>query len=354
MSVIAAAAIFLGMGSCSLEAVGEDATVGNRLELWSAALQMAYENPAGFGPGRSGSEFMQWYQAVDRTEGYRTMVNSYLTFLVEMGWLPFIAVILVITAFWAWTWPRVGVKFAAWQIAAWGSLAAFLVSAIFSTTMEEPLVWVIPCVVAVGLIILRLCGEPRSLPLRRICLAGACAGIVLAGLFGMGMAWSCADQLKRHFARDEDGNLTVASVRPKSETDQKALRVFPDETVLGPDWCKLMRILAMQTEREVRVLDATQKADNAPDVMAIGSAMPSDIDSADGRVILVAPSIRDLDLEGIFTLLPPEIDEDGRTAFWQDRIRDAATTPPKVITLAGVGIRIEWAWDQVIETVKHP
>jgi len=342
------------MGSRSLEAVGEDDSAGNLLELWSAALQMAYENPAGFSLGRSGSESMQWYQSVDRTEGYRTMVNSYLTFLVEMGWLPFIAVIFAIAAFWAWSWPRVGAKFAAWQIAAWWRLAAFLASAIFSTTMEEPLVWVIPCVVAVGLIILRLCGEPRSLSLRRIGLAGACAGIVLTGFFGMGMAWSSADQLKRHFARDDDGNLTVASVRPKSETDQKALRVFPDETVLGPDWGKLMRILAMQTGREVRVLDATQKADNAPDVMAIGSAMPRDIDSADGRVILVAPSIRDLDLEGIFTLLLPEIDEDGRTAFWQDRIRDAATTPPKVITLAGVGIRIEWAWDQVIETVKHP
>jgi hypothetical protein len=50
----------------------------------------------------------------------------------------------------------------------------------------------------------------------------------------------------------------------------------------------------------------------------------------------------------------PEIDEDGRTAFWQEQIRDVTTKPPQVITLAGVGTRIEWAWDQVIETVKHP
>jgi hypothetical protein len=351
IGLVVAAALVLGMGSRSVEAIGNDPSVGNRIGLWGAALQMAYENPAGFGAARSGAEFMQWYQDVDRTEGYRTMVNSYLTFLVEMGWLPFVAVILAIAAFWAWTWPRVGEKYAVWQIAAWGSLAAFLVSGMFSTTMEEPLVWVIPCVVAGALVILRLCAESWNLRHPRIGWAAACTIMVFAGLFGMGMALSRADLLARQFARDENGNLTVASVRPKSKTGQQTLRVFPDESVLGPDWGKLMRILAIQTGREVRVLDAPNKADKAPDVVAIGSSGPEDVVSDDGRHILIAPTIRDLRLEGISTVLLPEIDEDGRTAFWQERIRDTATEPPQVITLVGVGTRIEWAWKQVIEAV---
>ncbi len=165
LAVVAATAIFLGMGSRSLEAVGEDASVGNRLELWKTALQMTYENPSGFGAGRSGNEFMQWYQAIDRVEGYRTMVNSYLTFLVERGWLPFSAVILAIAAFWTWTWPRNGEVHASWRIALWGSLAAFLVSGIFSTTMEEPLVWSIPILAGLALIAFKRCAGARDFSL---------------------------------------------------------------------------------------------------------------------------------------------------------------------------------------------
>lgn len=352
VSVISAAAIFLGMGSRSLEALGEDASVGNRLELWSAALQMTCENPAGFGPGRSGSEFVHWYQAVDRTEGYRTMVNSYLTFLVEMGWLPFVSLMVAVAAFWAWTWPRGGEKCAVLRTAAWASLAAFLASGIFSTTMEEPLVWVIPGLVVVALFILRFRSGPWNLSLPRTGCAVGCAIMMLAALFGMGQALSKRDLLERQFARDETGNLTVASIRPKSKVDQPAIRVFPDEIVLGPDWGKLMRVLAIQTGREVRVLDAPNDADKAFDVMVIGSAGPSDTVPTDGRVVLIAPSIRDLRLEVVSMVILPEIDEDGRISFWQERVQDAATEPPQVVTLDGVGTRIDWAWNQVIEVVN--
>ena len=75
-----------GLGARSTEALGQDASVGNRMELWNSALQMAAENVHGFGSGQSGEQYMQWYQPLDRQEGYRTMVNSYLTFLVEQGW----------------------------------------------------------------------------------------------------------------------------------------------------------------------------------------------------------------------------------------------------------------------------
>ncbi|MFZ4779742.1 MAG: O-antigen ligase family protein, partial [Terrimicrobiaceae bacterium] len=82
-------AVWSGLASRSVEGLAEDASVTNRFDLWKAGVQMACENPAGFWSGQSGTEFMQWYQATDRTEGYRTMVNSYLTFLVEQGWRVF-------------------------------------------------------------------------------------------------------------------------------------------------------------------------------------------------------------------------------------------------------------------------
>jgi O-antigen ligase len=84
--IILLMALFLwaGLGERSLEPITNgDGSVSHRLVLWRSTLQMAADNPLGFGTGKSGEAYMQWYQPIDASTEYRTMVNSYLTFLTS-------------------------------------------------------------------------------------------------------------------------------------------------------------------------------------------------------------------------------------------------------------------------------
>ncbi len=72
----------------------EDGSVVNRLALWRGGLEMIAAAPlTGWGAGESGRAYMNWFQDVDRDEGYATMVNSYLHVGVEHG-LPILAAVL--------------------------------------------------------------------------------------------------------------------------------------------------------------------------------------------------------------------------------------------------------------------
>lgn len=63
----------------------------------------------------------------------------------------------------------------------------------------------------------------------------------------------------------------------------------------------------------------------------------------------------ELDLTSVSKLLLPEIDEDGRSGYWRDRVEALEAKPQAVIvTLTGVGTRVEWAWNQVVEAVSAP
>jgi O-Antigen ligase len=71
-----------------------DRSALNRIDLWKGGLELVAASPLrGWGWGESGAAYMQWTQPLDRTEGYKSMVNSYLTVAVEAG-LPVFAVLL--------------------------------------------------------------------------------------------------------------------------------------------------------------------------------------------------------------------------------------------------------------------
>lgn len=127
------------LGGRSAEAFGQDASVGNRIELWGSALQMAAENPRGFGTG-TGEQYMQWYQPLDRQQGYRTMVNSYLTFLV---------------------------------------------AGVFSTTMEEWRLWVIPAACTIVLVTFAV-GKRKRMEKIHLLVTGGSALAGCAALFTVG------------------------------------------------------------------------------------------------------------------------------------------------------------------------
>jgi hypothetical protein len=76
-------------------------------------------------------------------------------------------------------------------------------------------------------------------------------------------------------------------------------------------------------------------------------------------VILLAPEkLLDVDVTALTTrsepakILLPEIDEDGRVGFWDEVTEGALAANFQKTALSGVGNRVDWAWAQVIESVK--
>ena len=62
-----------------------DRSVTNRLTLLHGGFKMLADNPSGVGSGMSGLIYTTFYQPVESTLQYRTMVNSFMTFAVENG-----------------------------------------------------------------------------------------------------------------------------------------------------------------------------------------------------------------------------------------------------------------------------
>jgi hypothetical protein len=355
--IVLAASLLLGVGRRSLEAIGGDASVGNRFELWKKALQMAYDNPAGFGVGNSGGEFMQWYQVLDRTEGYRTMVNSYLTFLVEHGWFIMAAVLLAGTVFWAWTWPRRGERLGDLKAALWGSLAAFLVSGIFSTTMEEPTLFIVP---ALAVFALTACSirpvPPRGIWQRTVPSLAVASGLC-ALLFAVGWYESGEDPLRREFGGGVTGERSVVAIEPKATSDAaEVLGVIPDATVLGPNWGKLLRDAALRGGRKVLILRNQQSSMNVDRLVVCGEAVSQLRGEIDQPLVLVAPAMLnaiEFQPRAGMTVLLPEIDEDGRARAWREILEGVSFPKTKVEELAGVGTQIDWAWEQVLQVLTE-
>jgi len=74
--------------------ISQDASAGNRLTLWKGGLQMIAASPwRGWGEGKSGPEYMHWFQPLEAKEAYAGMVNSYLHVGVEHG-LPVLVAVL--------------------------------------------------------------------------------------------------------------------------------------------------------------------------------------------------------------------------------------------------------------------
>ena len=334
--------VWTGLGARTGEAAEGDRSVGNRFDVWSAALQMSVENPRGFGAGRSGEEYMQWYQATEREEGYRTMVNSYLTFLVEYGWAWFAAILIAFSCFWAWTSPGRGDRM---SVGLRGLLIAFLVAGIFSTTMEEWRLWVLPGLAFAVLMGLKI---RSGVAMRRPLLAGA-LGIAAMGmcvLAGKGWRESAKDPLLREFEPVTEGRSVVLLAR--KDGGKRPMGVVANPRVLGDFQGKLLRELAMGGDFK---LFLGEQAVSPGTVMLVGNGVHTSLPAQVNGLILLAPEIVDPStLEGIrpsaavVRLFLGEIDEDGRVDFWRDV---AEREGWEISELFGVGTRVDWAWEEI-------
>lgn len=339
-----------GLGERSAQGFGGDASVTNRVELWGSALQMSVEAPSGTGAGTSGEQYMQWFQPTDRTQGYRTMVNSYLTFLVEHGWLLFLSAAVVLAAFWAWTRPRNGDDF---STGLWGSIFGFMIAGLFSTTMEETVLWIFPACCAFLLIVLAL-WKKRDMNTR--VLLGAEIAILLLCLILAMVGWikSAHDPLNREFGL-VDGKTTVVALVPKSA--ERTLGCMIDENVLGDEYPRLLRTLAL--DANVRLV-LHHQASEADEILCVGKNVRDMGEHSPLSLWLLAPvEIDETALDGILAknasirILLPEIDEDGRAEFWEDALDGKANEKRQSILLPGVGNRVDWAWSEVCRIIKE-
>lgn len=128
-----------------------DKSISNRLLVWEIAPVMIADAPNGWGWGNAGKAYMQWFQPLSHHEGYRTLVNSHLTWLVEGNWFFRIGYI----AGWLFVFLlclpsgqiRTCIPLSVW--------ATFFVTAWFSSVAESAIVWLIPGISLIGLMILR-------------------------------------------------------------------------------------------------------------------------------------------------------------------------------------------------------
>ncbi len=342
--------LWTGLGGRSAAAASGDASVGNRAELWEGALQMAVENPLGFGGGNSGAQYVQWYQAAGRDEGYRTMVNSYLTFLVERGWPVSVCLSLSFVVFWVWTKPPLDGQLGA---ALRASILGFMVAGIFSTTMEDWKLWMTPISCGMALAVAAMARRSR-LDGRAIGVGVVVLSVGVMIMTFLGLRKSGNDPLVREIGMLE-GVRTVTGLRSKNKS-LGTLRCVVDPLVLGEQPSKLMRELALKADVEIWLGEVGKAADKT---MWVGQAAELLSDAPPRDLILLAPAkIKIVALKQLLTasarvdILLPEIDEDGRVGFWEDALQTASALRFNKTTLTGVGNRIDWAWEQVIAEVK--
>jgi hypothetical protein len=352
---------WVGLGERSIEPITTgDASVGHRLILWQSAVQMAADNPTGFGTGKSGEAYMQWYQAIDATSAYRTMVSSYLTFLVEQGWFWFTIVAIVAGLFWVWALPATQPGLAAFEVAIGlrASILAFIVSGVFSTVMEEPVLWIIPgtCVA-----ILVCWSILNRVPVPISGLAGAIAAVAVfcAGLYLGGIIESRQDPLSRQFTSGQDGRIVSVLTLKAGPTSPVVWTVTPDVRVLGPDYGKLLRQLVLETGVTLRISRAEDLHLPIERLLLVGDGVKQAPVSASSAIVLLAPSAVPANAASAWiaaspraVVLNPAIDEDRRALSWRTYAFTARPANLTMRTLSAVGLRVDWAWEDVIATVK--
>ena len=315
---------------------------------------MACEHPAGFGAGQSGVMYMHWYQPLDRTEAYRTLVNSYLTFLVERGWLLFLGVLFASALCWAWLRPKTDGAGPSLAVASLrGAPVAFALGGLFSTVMEEPLLWILPGACLATLLLWTLRAR-SACTLRRLLGAGAAALGLAAAVWLGGWALAERDPLRRTFA---DGMVQVEPRRPAVVPE--LWHCAADPSILGPHPGHLVRQWAQAAGLAVRVADAVPRSEQMAGVLLAGASAAQAAGLHSPVLVLLAPvEIPEAAAAALLASAPqvrlflPEIDEDGRVEFWQHAVSQAALPQRiRVVTLPGVGLRLDWAWPRVIENL---
>jgi hypothetical protein len=257
--IVGAGVLFLALdfwGRLHPSVMTTDASVLNRLELWKGGLRLIAVSPlTGWGHGASGAAFMHWFQPLDATEGYRTLVSGWLTLAAEFGLSLFALCVFVL----AWTllagYRRVEKsKQVDLAPAAAASVLAFAVCNLFSTVGEVLSLWIMP-----GLGLVLLLPTDMRLPgaIRRLALAFGCALAAAAILLGAALVADRNPSPKIELGR----NRTLQVVRSDFPSSGPMGAILPDRSVLGDDYGKEIRRLVLTHSDIGRWLVDPEKTD---------------------------------------------------------------------------------------------
>jgi len=200
-------------------AVSDDKSVSNRLEIWSYAPQMISDAPYGWGIGNSGSAYMKYYQPENRSEEYRTLVNSHFTWLVEFGWLERIAYISAWLIVLYVSFPR---KRRLSATIPFAIISSFFICGFFSSIAEELILWIIP----VGCTIFSFyqCYKFRKAVVVPFVFIVSLVSILY---FASILVWKYSFEHSIIISVKNDGCVYIGN------SDKVNLIIIPDETVLG-------------------------------------------------------------------------------------------------------------------------
>lgn len=153
-----------------------------RVKIMKAAPAMMVDAPHGWGFGRSGWSYANWYQAPDEFRVVRTLVNSHLTWLVEFGWCGRVVYLGCLFA----------LMFVLLYVAKCGGnplplalFAEFFTAGLFNSVMEAPTLWLLPCA---SLALLFLPPARQAITVRKT-VAATAAGFILAGILVATLAY---------------------------------------------------------------------------------------------------------------------------------------------------------------------
>jgi len=348
----------------------EDRSSLNRLVLWRGGAELVAASPLrGWGWGQSGASFMHWTQPLDRSEGYLSMVNSYLTVAVEAG-LPLFALILTLAllplarslgrARPLGSTDLVRVNFV--LLAAAASWATWLACLVFSNLWIIRGLWLVPALAAVALLAFR----PHSAVGWARAFAGSAGVAVVAclALWFAGSVWAKREQLLLH--RAADGSVSLTALSPTATTPANPARhalvwVVPDVEVLGESYGQELRrwLLADQRLREIRVFGS---AENLPlhdlampsAVLLCGAAVEQagapGVAGVTGPVWLLHPTVPPLGKTPSWPagsrVVLPGIDVAGHAAAWWPWAAQAS--PPILVSLSsGLASDVRPRWPEI-------
>ena len=264
---------------------GQDLSILSRLGLWRAAPRMIADAPGGWGLGHSADVFHQWYQPVDQSQLFTSLINSHLTWLVEIGWTQrFLYVfgwLAVPTLCWL---KRVHVQKYPSLAVPLGLWIAFGVTAWFNSVAESPWLWLVPAAGLGGVLWWRWHAWEWPGVYQWVALAGA-SGVLLGLLLLSGGGSDKPPHLRLHGARVVLG-----------QAPEPAVWLLVDRQTLGSSYG--------QTLRRYLQKDAGQANGRAASIGLVNSLEDLPLEAARAKVLAVCAAPDDRQLGRLKTLLP--------------------------------------------------
>lgn len=285
--VVVGVSIYIQADSRYMQGIArEDLSITHRLEIWKAAPRMMVSAPSGWGVHQASNAYQEWFQPTDRPELYLNLINSHLTWLVEIGWMSRFLYIFGWLAVLVLCWPG---KSSRWFAIPLGIWLAFGVAGIFSHVAQSPWLWIVPGCSLVPVLVARI--RQRHWPTLPALLS--VSGASAASLMCLYLIGSMNPELR--ISGSADG-VVVGSGKPK-------VWVVLNRPVMGEAYGKTLRRY-LQSSGVKTPIGLVAKMQDLPRTEDITVVVCGNVDGADltelkqyKKLILLNPSF-----------LPQEID----------------------------------------------